>query len=38
MMRRLFSTDDWLAKHQCVCLACIFMLVLIANSIGDVLP
>lgn len=36
MMRRLFSTDDWLAKHQGVCLACIAVLVLIANAMMEV--
>ena len=31
MMRRLFSTDDWLAKHQGVCLVCLLALVCLVN-------
>ena len=36
MMRRLFSTDDWLAKHQGVCLFLIFVLALIVNAMVEV--
>lgn len=37
MMRFLLNPNDWLSRHQGVCLVCVFTLVLIADFVGDVL-